>query len=297
MHSIKILASAAALGIVLGGCAGLEDPSRVRAMTKQGDAFQRALHSEYVDLAQAEWDEYDMWDSDFFIAKAGKAGMGQNVLPQEVAERELPADTVSEITTARGRLMAAFDKGGRTAAPPIAARAQAMFDCWIQEQEENFQPEDIARCKLGYTDAMAKLDTAMAPPPPKKMAMRAMPMATAMPAPMAAKKMGPYMVYFGFDKKTLDAQAHNTLASLSKQLQGSGVKQVLVVGHADTKGSPAYNARLAQQRARAVAAALGRLGIDPPIKVQALGEHATAINSGDNVRESLNRRVEIQLVK
>ncbi len=39
-----------------------------------------------------------------------------------------------------------------------AANAQVMFDCWMQEQEENFQPPDIARCRDGFSAAIAAVE-------------------------------------------------------------------------------------------------------------------------------------------
>ena len=33
-----------------------------------------------------------------------------------------------------------------------------MYDCWVQEQEENFQPDDIARCRDGFLAAMEEVE-------------------------------------------------------------------------------------------------------------------------------------------
>lgn len=49
-------------------------------------------------------------------------------------------------------------RGGAVFAPAEAATAQAAFDCWMQEQEENFQPRDIGACQNRYLAAMARLE-------------------------------------------------------------------------------------------------------------------------------------------
>ena len=76
--------------------------------------------------------------------RAIAAGSGKKVLSKEVSARPLPADKVDVLKDARERLTAAFPKGATDKMPKEAATAQVMFDCWMQEQEENFQPEDIA---------------------------------------------------------------------------------------------------------------------------------------------------------
>ena len=58
------------------------------------------------------------------------------------------------LSGARSRLIAAFGAGARKRAPKQAAEAQLRFDCWMQEQEENFQPDDIdAPCRQAVGNA------------------------------------------------------------------------------------------------------------------------------------------------
>jgi outer membrane protein OmpA-like peptidoglycan-associated protein len=72
--------------------------------------------------------------------------------------------------------------------------------------------------------------------------------------------------------------------------------QVVVVGHADTSGSPAYNVRLSERRAKAVADALVGLGVaQTALQVDWKGETAPAVATGDGVKEPLNRRSSIDI--
>ena len=84
--------------------------------------------------------------------------------------------------------MAALTAGARDKAPIQAANAQVNFDCWMQEQEENFQPDDIARCRSGFTQALLGAEAAVKPAP---MAKAPAPMRKMAAAPkMAPKKLG-----------------------------------------------------------------------------------------------------------
>ena len=143
-NMIKGLVLVAAI-VSLGACGTkLQDAQSTPA---GGGAFKEALHKYYTERSSAEFAEGDYRDSDYFASKAiASAGDGE-VLPQEVGERNIPSDKVDVMTSSRERLMAALGGGGRLKAPDDAARAQAMFDCWLQEQEENFQPDDIEFCR------------------------------------------------------------------------------------------------------------------------------------------------------
>ena len=62
--------------------------------------------------------------------------------PENMANRETAQEQDGRaVATSRARLMAALSAGARDKAPIQAANAQVMFDCWMQEQEENFQPD------------------------------------------------------------------------------------------------------------------------------------------------------------
>ena len=69
---------------------------------------------------------------------------------------------------------------------------------------------------------------------------------------------------------------------------------VVITAHADTSGSAAYNLALSERRGRALAQNLAARGVDPSrITVEARGETAPAVGTGEGVAERLNRRAVI----
>src|SRR4051812_49844548 len=72
---------------------------------------------------------------------------------------------------------------------------------------------------------------------------------------------GRFLVYFGFDKATLDASARRVVAEAADEYKRTGAAQVAVTGYADKAGRPAYNQRLSERRAEAVRRELERLGV------------------------------------
>ena len=298
------------LGVLtLGACAttdNLDTYNKAKGACTAGTAFDAALCADYNELATAEQTPYgdyiiDPRDRDYYASKAIAAGAGQTVLPSNVAgplppegcgpdqesapcvavpdSRPIPGEAIAEVTEGRGRLMAAFDAGGRDKAPEPAARAQSQFDCWLEQLEENYQPQDIARCRQGFLDALAEVERALAPPPP----------------PPVAEKGGPepFLVFFDFDKSNITPESAQVIAEASRKAKETGAVSIQVIGHTDRAGSPAYNDKLSMRRANAVKGELAKNGIDAStITVEGRGESDPLVPTADGVREPQNRRAE-----
>ena len=70
-----------------------------------------------------------------------------------------------------------------------------------------------------------------------------------------------------------------------------------VYGYTDTVGSASSNQRLSEQRAQAVANYLTSRGVSSSrIRWMGFGETRLAVQTGDNVNEPLNRRVEVKII-
>lgn len=269
--------------LVLAGCAGLE-LDRAKQVTPEGSAFQKALYGGYLTLASSEYAEADYADSDFF-ARRGIESAAKAPEPQPVFERLVPADKVDELQQARTQLMGALSKGAAQKFPALAANAQVQFDCWLQEQEENFQPKDIAACRGAALEALSTLDTVLVPP-----AALAERPAEPKPAPQPVT----FVVYFDLDSAELDEAARLKLGEVAATARERESAQILLSGHTDRAGANAYNTKLSELRAMAIAAALSNKGIPKVVTdVEAFGEFQPAVATEDDVQEPMNRRVEI----
>ena len=283
-----ILAAAAAL--LLSACAAGVDTKTVGMMESPADPFLAALHKEYTALAIAENAEDDGADAVFFIGKAGEAAAGNLVGPQMVGERGVPADSVEELSAARKSLVRALNGGADKITPVEAARAQAMFDCWIQEQEENSQPKDIEACRIEYKKAYVLLKMK-----PKKMAAKpaAKPMAKAKPMPK------PFMVYFDSDSADINAKAKVDIMRIVWAYKEHKPSKIFITGHTDTQGDAEYNKALSRHRSAAVSNALMTEGGVQRKEVirRRQGEGNPAVNTGDGKSEAMNRRVEVKFMR
>ncbi|EKV30523.1 Outer membrane protein A precursor [Caenispirillum salinarum AK4] len=257
---------------LLTACASNWDVEGARGLQPQGGAFETALYEGYVNLAAEERAEYDWDDAAAFLDKARAAAAGQTVLPDAVADRDLPAGAVDEVAAARAALLAELDGGDRQAMPAVAADAQTAYDCWVQELEENIQPDHIAACKTRFDAAMKALTAVVEAPAVD----------------------GDYTVYFPLGRAVLDGEALATLNKVVADWRAARPARIVVAGHTDTVGQPVPNLLLSQKRAEAVADYLNDKGIPTAdLALEAYGEEQPAVATGDGVTEMRNRRVEI----
>ncbi len=267
-NTLKLMALAALAG-VLAAC-GTAD---IEGMQVKGPAFNKGLYDGYLSLAKSEYDEDDWSDGAKFGDRAVASAEGSPPGPEAIAARKLPKRTVADLTSARGKLVSALNRGAAGKDPVNAALAQVMFDCWMQEQEEDLQPDHIANCRTQFETAMARVDAALG-------------------KPAQATK---FVVYFDFNSVKLSRNAR-TVIDMVKGETRKGAK-VFVAGFTDRAGSSDYNKVLATKRSKAVSSALVKAGIKSAIETAAYGEKQNAVATKDGVRERLNRRVEISVTR
>ena len=288
---IRSLATLVGIALLAGACTDSRLVENVSQMKPKESGFKANLHKDYIALAKAELDEGDLFDTGIFARRAEAAAMGKTVNPDQLWDRDYSKKNRGLLFKERDRLLAALNGGGRAQQPVFASRAQTQFDCWAQELEENTQPRDIQRCRIGYMEAMREMADAMKPatkvaakpkPKPKKKA-------------EAMKFLMPFVVYFDFDSTTItDMSSVRTLTDAAKAAKKGKSTRIEVIGHTDTAGSAAYNERLALRRAKVVDDALVALGINSLIiERSARGQTDPEVKTADGVRKDANRRVVI----
>lgn len=265
--------------LVLSGCAG-DELGRSTGMTPTGSEFNKAMYGEYITLSQKEFNEGDYGNSDKFAVRARSSAGNTTVQPEEMSARQIPADKVSELTTARGRLVTALNAGARERLPRDAAKAQAMFDCWMEETEEaNAVDPDLEACRAGFFEALAKIEVA------------------APGAPPAAGRSETFLVYFDFNKAILNDKGKAEIGRAIAHAKAINAQFVVLEGHADRAGADPYNKRLSQARVATVKQAIQASGVNVQFRDSAEGESRPPVPTADGVREARNRVVIVRVVQ
>ncbi|MDH3475167.1 MAG: OmpA family protein [Rhodospirillales bacterium] len=270
MWRLGTILGGGSLLVLLAACAGTDNYDAATAAEPPGTAFERNLHAGYLELATAERKEYDWKDGAHFSDKALAVAQGRAVRADEVGDRDLPEASVETLSAARKQLVGALAAGAAREKPAEAARAQVSFDCWMQEQEEDIQPDDIAACRDAFNSAMAAIgDVGL-----------------------------DYVVYFGLDSDKLSEAARNEIMTAAAVARANSAAKIVVDGHADKAGGTSYNMELGERRAAVVKELLLSVGVKAEqIQSATYGEAQPAVETDDNVPELKNRRVEIKLVK
>lgn len=102
-------------------------------------------------------------------------------------------------------------------------------------------------------------------------------------------------VFFATDSAALSEQGQDTLREVAARYHAAdgAWSAIRVVGHADRRGTFAYNADLATQRARTVKDGLAKMGVPKhKIDVSTWGEAMPLTDGDDQMALGINRRVE-----
>jgi peptidoglycan-associated lipoprotein len=79
-------------------------------------------------------------------------------------------------------------------------------------------------------------------------------------------------VHFAFDSSLLDDGARNALADTGKCIAQKKIPAIVIEGHADERGTEAYNIALGQRRAEGVRGYLQKLGVGASFEAVSFGE-------------------------
>lgn len=101
-------------------------------------------------------------------------------------------------------------------------------------------------------------------------------------------------VHFAFDSTLLDDAARDALAETARCIAQKKIPAVVIEGHADERGTEAYNIALGQRRAEGVRGYLQKLGVGAEVEAVSYGE-AYPVAQGDGEQAwTENRRAELR---
>jgi len=161
--------------------------------------------------------------------------------------------------------------------PEHIARAQILYDCWVEQQEENWQENDISACKMDFIEMINDIEANMHPK-------------------VADTFVEKYTVYFNFDSAGINGDGKAVIDTVSSIVKGRTQYDIRLEGHTDTSGSEEFNVNLSRARANEVKNRLMEQGVDSnAINIHAFGETMLAVPTADGVPNKFNRRVEIHL--
>lgn len=281
--------------LVVAACTGASSNSTVEALNKAtatGSPFTKQLASEYRDYANGRQHKaLDYADAIHFARKGLAAASGVVVMPETLDDWDLSDRNIVEMSKGRSDLVDALENGGRELASVKAAVAQARFDCWAEQQEENWKAD--VPCKAAFWDALKELQAAIAMKPEEP------------PAPIAEEPKGEpvpveqamFIVFFDWDKFNISAGANDVLDAVAQEIKNrKDVHGISVVGHTDSSGTTRYNDKLSAKRATSVREGLVARGVPADmIRVESRGENDLLVKTADGVREPANRRAQITL--
>lgn len=278
---MKLLHLAAAIGMtaLLGACATPWEVAEVNEILEApaptvGSPFTKSLFTEYKAYAKHEATVEYEWDHAVVFARKGMAAhQGKISDPEKTADWPLMPDRVKELDAARARLVGYFGNGARERVPAAAAKAQVMFDCWIEEEAEGDTNSD---CRAAFLKVEPELQVK-----------------AAMPAKKIVKT---FIVYFDFNKSNLTKEAMKVLKEVEAAAAEIKPSSIYVAGHTDTVGKAGYNDKLSKARAASVEKQLAKQGIKS-IDAKSFGFTKLAVPTKANTKEAKNRRVEIYFEK
>lgn len=294
-HFLSVLAAA----VLLSACSGLQSHTEIEALKEAksvGSPFTQRLTAEYKSYVRAKQRALDYSDARHFARKGLLAAEGKVVMPEPLSNWHLNEKSARVIRTARTDLLGALNAGGRSQAPFEAAVAQAKYDCWIEQEEQSWMSEKAPVCKAEFEKALADLNARMVAAVPKSEKVgQPIPQKVDPNAVPAEMDEGMFLVFFDFDRASLNETGLQVVDEIAKQAQKrKDLKSIIITGHADTSGSDAYNQKLSQKRADAVRAALAERGVDAQlIDASGRGETELMVPTPNNTREPANRRAQV----
>jgi len=266
---------------------------------KTSNNFSKNLVKFYKEKAIFEAKEMHDWNSaKLYSEKALKAIEGEEIKPQEIDYWNIPKKNVSQIQKSYNNLMEIYNEA-KIIDPYNLAKAISSLDCWAEQQEEDWQIWDINKCRDDFLNSMhliyEKITESNKNENKKSQSQNNINSENGSVSVVTKNENEKIMhiIYFDFDKSNLSETSKNKIQIFLDEVRDK-IKNYIIVGHTDTKGTKEYNLNLSQKRALAIKDILIEMGIKKEnLRVLGKGEEMLAVPTKDEVKHPANRRAEI----
>ena len=266
---------------------------------KTSNNFSKNLVKFYKEKAIFEAKEMHDWNSaKLYSEKALKAIEGEEIQPQEIDYWNIPKKNVLQIQKSYNNLMEIYNEA-KIIDPYNLAKAISSLDCWAEQQEEEWQIWDINKCRDDFLNSMhliyKKITESNKNENKKSQSQNNINSENGSVSVVTKNENEKIMhiIYFDFDKSNLSETSKNKIQIFLDEVRDK-IKNYIIVGHTDTKGTKEYNLNLSQKRALAIKDILIEMGIKKEnLRVLGKGEEMLAVPTKDEVKHPANRRAEI----
>lgn len=134
------------------------NPAQISPAAGGEMTFRHYLANEYYHMAKYEQEEmYDYQAAKYFTEKADNLASGSMVSPASLNEFTIERDHQQELSVARAQLIDALKTYNVPENRYALAMAQSRYDCWIDQQSESYEGNEVLTCKNEFNHAMASL--------------------------------------------------------------------------------------------------------------------------------------------
>lgn len=226
--------------LLLAGCTtSLQELQEISPVASN---FSSSLAAEYLAYSESEAEQGREREAEYFADKGVKAARGIAVEPDAVNEK---ANNFQLLTSSRAALQDILRDDVERVAPQKAARAQLLFDCWNQKENDGLPHDKLpvvgASCakefSLVYNELKAVADN------------------------LIHGASGKYTLQFAMDSAELDAEAEDIIAKIARHIAGHPDYALELNAHHDANDKKTAQGHLAHKRLISARAALVKAGV------------------------------------
>ena len=233
---------------------------------------------------------HDELDANYFAFKALIVKNENRIYLENPNDWNIPSHILDETITYYKKINQTI-KENIEKYPTQVALMISGYDCWLEQLEENWQIEDIKKCKLKFLNNYNEIIKLVANT--SKSVSKEKVSSSKAKKDKTNKEKFKITVFFNYDKFNL---SNNELIKLNEVITAANKfkdQSITIIGHTDTKGSDNYNLILSNKRANFIKKHLQSKNIINNIITKGLGEKSPLVDTGDNKLEEKNRRAQI----